>query len=392
MRHAEATLPLLAPEFQLLCRAVRRALDPSHSMEAAETSLDWDLVVQGARSHRVVPLVLAGLSPHGPSEILAKLSRIAAADARTCLSQAAEVVRLSRLFADAGIRMMVFKGVVLSQQLYGDPARRGPGDIDILVDPERLWDADGVLIRAGYVKSGRPIPPAHRRAGQRLLRDITYRGRGAVIELHQRLTANPARFATRFDQLWQDRREVPLGGAMVPTLPDAVLPLYLCVHGAHHCWERLCWLADVARLLRDGQAGPSLSAAQAVELGKPMQVALALGREWLGLDAPLGENDRTAARRFVTDFLAGPNWIAPPKRGSTAWLGREWRRRIYLYSLKPSWRHLLQELRADLLNPIDWDVLPLPERLLWLYPLIRPVGWLVRNLRRERTNRGDRLP
>ena len=39
---------------------------------------------------------------------------------------------------------------------------------------------------------------------------------------------------------------------------------------------------------------------------------------------------------------------------------------------------------ADLVNPVDWDVFYMPDQLLWLYPLLRPVGWLVRNVRRWR--------
>jgi hypothetical protein len=32
--------------------------------------------------------------------------------------------------------------------------------------------------------------------------------------------------------------------------------------------------------------------------------------------------------------------------------------------------------------PADWEALRLPDRLFWLFPLMRPVGWVLR--RRQR--------
>ena len=52
------------------------------------------------------------------------------------------------------------------------------------------------------------------------------------------------------------------------------------------------------------------------------------------------------------------------------------------YFLK-DWRFLVAQLRRDLANPGDWMRVPLPERLDFLYPLIRVPLWLWRHLRRE---------
>ncbi|HYH18764.1 MAG TPA: nucleotidyltransferase family protein [Azospirillum sp.] len=394
----------LAPEFRLLCLAMRRAQGDSdvRALRAAVAAgPDWPAVVRGASRHRATSLVLAGFQSAGadlPADVLAALRREAAADTRRCLAQAAEVVRLTRLFAAAGIRVLVLKGVVLSQQLYGNLAMRGPGDIDLLVDPTRFWEADALLAAAGYRVDGPAISPARRAAGQRLFRDLTYRdpGRGNLVELHQRLTANPRRLEADFDSLWRDRVEVVLAGTAVATLPRRVLPLYLCVHGAHHCWERLCWLADLTMLLKDADgAAAAIAQAEPAGLGAAMRLAVMLAYDWLGLPlpghTPFGRRDARHARRFVARFFTGSRWLDMPRAGGAAWLRREGWRRLYLYSFKKDWRHGWDELRADLTNPIDWGVFPLPDRLLWLYPLLRPIGWVVRNVRRKRPG-GRRAP
>jgi hypothetical protein len=45
---------------------------------------------------------------------------------------------------------------------------------------------------------------------------------------------------------------------------------------------------------------------------------------------------------------------------------------------KLDFRYWRSQLARDLVSPADWDMLPLPERLFWLYPLLRPFGWLFR--------------
>ena len=34
-------------------------------------------------------------------------------------------------------------------------------------------------------------------------------------------------------------------------------------------------------------------------------------------------------------------------------------------------------------TPADWNTVRLPDALFWLYPLLRPVGWLVRRWQRS---------
>lgn len=378
----------MASEFRVLCIAVRRPARPTDAdalRDAVAADIDWATLLHGARRHRVSGLVLPALLACGgvPSTVAAALRDAATDNARRCLVQAAETAGLARRFAAAGVRVIILKGVVLSQQLHGDLSVRGAGDIDLLVDPADFWTADGVLAAAGYRPVGGPVSPARRASGLRLIRDLAYRheGRGTLVELHQRLTANPHRMPCDFDTLWRDRTETVLAGTTVATVPARVLPLYLCVHGAHHCWERLCWLADLAILLKDGNAAATaLADAEAAGLGAPMRLAMALCRDWLDRPMP-SEAD---ARRFAQRFFGGARWLGEPPRGSLAWLRRELWRRRYLYTLKTGWSHRWNEARADLANPVDWQVFALPDRLLWLYPFLRPLGWLVRNLRGRR--------
>jgi hypothetical protein len=121
------------------------------------------------------------------------------------------------------------------------------------------------------------------------------------------------------------------------------------------------------------------------------ELVMTLCREWLG------SSEHGWATKpppwlwrpsvFVARFFAGDRWLASPESGDPGWWRTELWRRGYRYSFKADWRHCWGELRADLVYPIDWDVFQLPARLSWLYPALRPVGWLLRNVISPRTRK-----
>lgn len=381
----------LADEFRVVAAAVRATIGgvTPWLLDHPPAGLNWPTVLSVAVAHRSLSLVHSGLAgqPFVPPEIRQRLFGLTQRNAQKNLALVATTARLWRLLDAAGIRCLVLKGVALSQRLYGDPTRRGAGDVDLLVDPQRLWQADQVLRCAGCQATGtQPADGPARLLITPHLRDLNYLDpSGFPVELHQRLTANAHRLPVDFDTLWAERSETVIGGIRLPTLPERILPLYLCVHGAHHCWERLCWLADMAVLLRDEPAAATAMAdAERAGLGAAMRLALALAHAVLGVpEAAPPSADTAAAHRFLSDFFAGSMGLRPPERGTWVWFKREMRRRRYLYSLKPNWRHKWQELQAELSNPVDLDVLPLGPRWVKLYPVLRPLGWVRRNFSRK---------
>jgi len=158
---------------------------------------------------------------------------------------------------------------------------------------------------------------------------------------------------------------------------------YLCVHGAHHAWSRLKWLADlnafiaatgadVMHLHRYAQAkGAGLCSGQALLLCRhlfalPLPDSLAaelqgtarvrklcaiatdaMADRIRGKDA--GGNAPAAARSFWTQFLLGQGWT-----------------------------FFAAQCRIASIGIIDVISLPLPPYLHFLYPLLRLPLWLWR--------------
>jgi hypothetical protein len=382
----------LGPEFRLFCLALRRpqsADDIRQMRSLAGEVKDWKTIVLGAQRHRVASLVQAGLRtcdcPQLPSYVSDELHRLSRANARRSLARIAEVGRLGRLFADAGIRVLVLKGEVLSVQLYGEAGWRTARDIDLLVDPDQFLQARAVLAEAGYRQHSNFRSPRQDAAYLRSIKELEFfhAVTGGLVELHHRLTANPHLYPAEFASLWDEREEVHLGDWPVATLSRHRLPLYLCVHGADHGWARLQWLMDFAGAIRQSQSVDTLvEAADKAGLRCVFLHALALSHQWLGLpiENRLLVDHGNSAQGKRLDWLLGrlctaTDWYdAAPKRALRYAL---WER-LYRLSLKSDWRYRASQVKQDWFCPADWDAVPLPQALSWLYPFVRPWGWLIR--------------
>lgn len=381
-------LPALAPEFEALRHCVALALDPSGNGHALGHALArvaaWDDFIGGAERHRVAPLVLAALKKMPADAIaparLRALQRRNRRNALRGMAQIAELARLMRAFQDQGIKVLVLKGVALSQRLYADPFRRGVGDMDLLIGRADFFPAHALLVANGYVRqdSLATHPPLGDLVA--LMKDCAYvHDGGHVVELHLQLSERDDCPEWDFPVLWRDRAEIRVQNLVLPTLSDRVLVPYLLAHGARHCWDRLCWLADIAMLFKD-EALRLQSLDDCARLGWKNEAAHAdaLIGLWLGEGATLAQVS-VPMRWFMQAFFSDRRWLERPRRGTAAWISLEFRRRLWGIRLSGDWRCNLAAVKRALRNPVDESLIPLPAPLTFLYPLLRPVGWVLRN-------------
>lgn len=397
LRHRQAaaltTPPVLAPEFEALRLGVAQVLDPSRTDQALAQALErvaaWDDFVAGAARHRVSALILEALKTRPahviPPAHMQALQRHNRRNVMRGLGQITELARLMRAFQLQGIKVLVLKGVALSQRLYGDPFRRGVGDMDLLIGRADFFAAHALLVENGYVRQNNAArnPPSGGLVA--LMRDCAYvHDGGYVVELHLQLSETDDCPEWDFPLLWRDRAEIRVHSLDIPTLPDHVLAPYLLTHGARHCWDRLCWLADVAELFKD-EALRIQALEDCARLGWKNEAAHADALIGLWLRRETTAPPRVPARMgwFIQAFFSDRRWLDRPRRGTFAWLGLEIRRRLWGARLSGDWRRNLAAAKRALRNPVDEARIPLPATLTFLYPLLRPVGWVLRNFIRR---------
>jgi hypothetical protein len=220
-------------------------------------AIDWDLFVRLVDRHRVVSQAYKSLHQFAansvPETVLIRLRERAHRNAQRILTKSAELVHILKGFDQRDISALSFKGPVMGLLAYGDLGSRHVGDLDIMIPVESIEKADNFLRQEGYQRTepGFMLTPKQHAVYQRNNYHFRYfcKERAIRVELHYRYGSNPALFPLKFDEAWERRQTVKLGGIDVATLSLEHTIQLICVHGAAHAWFRLFWLNDLAQLL-----------------------------------------------------------------------------------------------------------------------------------------------
>jgi hypothetical protein len=375
------------------------ALDLVSACLAPETRLlpdvgaiDPELLARVARRHQVSALVATALTKAGQT-VPNRLRSQAEAAQRRALTQLGLALELVEILERAGIPTVLLKGVALSQRAFGSPLLRGAVDIDLLIRPQDVGAAWRALARTGLRQITPPAPLEGARLALfcRAAKDSLHRdpGGGPVLELHWRLADEMA------DPLMPSEAALAITtlapGRSVQVLDDPILFLYLCTHGAAHGWARIKWLADVAALLHSSPDGGRALWLHAAGNGGTIAAgsAILLAQELFGLAPPPGFCAPRGARIALLLWLARRILRAGDgARELEATLWRGWAEMLAKMLVAASWRGRLAVMRRIVLAGEDIARVPLPDFLIWLYPVLRVPLLVHRRVARWRRLRG----
>jgi len=287
---------------------------------------------------------------------------------------------LSRLERE-GLTPVILKGGALRETAYGEPAERSLGDLDLLVSPAQLEQAQAALERAGY----RTVGTEAMIEAYRLHHfDIPFaHANGFVVEIHWALSR--ARLGFQLDERAFLSRAVsrPRASGVALRVPSAEdMILHLASQNEEDAFGRLRRLVDLDRVVA---STPQLDWAYLGEAARQGGVqtftALSLRLAQLILDTPLpvgfveGLAPSRLSRLNLT-LLRPVSWvISEPARRSAAagevllfWTTVGWRNRLRRY-LVVAWPE------AD---PLAWmwerpAQNRRPPRRVW--PLVKLVGY-----------------
>jgi len=341
-------------------------------------------VARGERVRADIEGLAEGAALEGMTGLLARAAvtserRLAiqrvALEARS-IGMLGELARIARAFEAANVPMLVFKGPVLSQQLYGDPGLRASADLDLIVAPRDAAAGEAILERLGYLEA-ETLTAAQRRTHRRFGGASLFRGRdGVPIDFHWTFSNEQFPLHLPFEDVWRRRAELRIGDRTFATLGDADLAVTTCSHAAKHLWHRLEYLAQIAALARrdcDWEAVEQL----AIDAGCAKQTGLSflLARDLLGIaPPPLPRCLALAAPRLEeAKGLAGRALFAGAERAVDATAR-------YLPLLLDRRRDVVRSLLLAILVPThsDWRASRGPA---WLQWILRPLRLAARRLR-----------
>jgi len=277
----------------------------------------------------------------------------------------------------AGVRVLVYKGVALAAQTTADPSSRGSGDLDLLIAPQDVPKAHAALRRLGaslvdgYIPiPGSPLWPTARRIGC----EAPYRFRSVNLDLHWRIDPTPQIASMPYEELWERRSEVKLGGVSIPTLGVLDSLLITCVHGTKEQWHQWRWVVDAVRQLR---SVPTESWVDVKRLSHRTgcHVGLSVGT---AIAARLATVPAPCLGGPKAERLAEQAWTQAEK--GTAPFGRITRakqleRLAWRFRTLPSPTSAGSVLARAAWSNLDMAEQPLHPCLVWTYPLMRPYLW-----------------
>jgi len=358
---------------------------------AAGEAIDWPYLLRIVRRQRIDGLVHHALMQARidvPPAVADELAARARGIARRNLRLADETARLQHEFDAAGIPVLVLKGASLALLAFGSLSLKHSRDIDLLVGRDHALAGMRFLEGAGYAlrDPASDMSEAQRRAflahGKEV--EFVHRAGRLRVELHWRLTDNP--MLLRSVDASSRTRSVPLSdGASLRTLAEDDLFAYLCVHGAHHDWSRLKWLADVHALIATKSDEDLVSLyrhARARGTGYCAGQALLLCRHVLGLRLPPALDEELARSKRVRRLVAIALDAMVGGDGATETdldLANLTHNAFKEFLLGQGWRFFLAQCRLACTGQADVIRFPLPPMLYFLYPVLRFPSWLWRH-------------
>jgi Uncharacterised nucleotidyltransferase len=248
--------------------------------------LNWDRVIKSAEHHRLLPALCGALASQ--NQLPSELRERARSHTWRILQFTAELRKIARCFEQHGIEFLAHKGPALAQLLYGDPAMRQFGDLDLLVKAQDVSRARTALVELGYEPGLRLAPrqeKSYLRSGYEYVFGLN--SEGNLVELQWQIVPRFYSIDFKMEALFDRSVEIEVDGTRVRTLGYEDQMLVLCVHAAKHEWALLGMLRDIVTLARFDLDWTWI-VTEACRLGilKILQVSLLVVRELFSVDLP----------------------------------------------------------------------------------------------------------
>lgn len=404
--------PDMTPEMKLLLALSHFEMDETRRTEATDLlreSIDWSAFLKLCEWHGLYPLVykalknmLGGVGERVPAAITDTLQNKYRNNVLRMTGMSGELLRLTALLDEAGIRILPWKGLVASLQIFGDISVRTSCDIDLLVAPDDILPAVRIITGAGYKIAEYPEGLTHEQL-RHIVRHIHHfpalynPERGITVEVHWRISPLIAASALDFADMYQKSEILAWSGHSFRSLSRETAFLTMAVHGAKHMWCQLRWLCDVATLLDGTQP---LDGEQIIAEAKRLDVleiilqTVILSQLFFAIPAPawaqeaLDRNKKAAKlARMAAIFITAPPETAEavlfkkPGRSLGVYHPLYWIAKRYDLTLCTTFsRKLLYFRYYTAPNPETFGSVSLPASLHFLYRPLRFFLWLRRRM------------
>jgi len=336
--------------------------------------INWPLVTSLTIQHGVLPLLYKYLKCQQEGVVsqteLVKQRNLYLNNVGHNIMVTQKLLNILNILSTNGFEAVPFKGPVIAIQAYGDIGLRAFCDLDILIKSSDFSVIYDLLLSEGYA-SLKPRIGKLKSIWKKSRRNFEFQGKKCFFDFHLQVVQGPLFF--RLKDKWNTLSTVELNSQEVPCLNNHDTILMLAMHGTHHGWNILKFVADLAHLIHSNESeihwDTLIRKAKAMGCLRMVMIGLLLGQDFCGLQIPhliqdLIQNDKKT-RKLAVYFIGKI-------------LEKEKSNLIPVMAIPRSLDSLYYQFRYMIyyvFNPTDLDVLALrlPGFMYPVYYVIRPV-------------------
>ena len=295
-----------------LLHGLRANPDPAGAGRLSRPSdADWEEILQQSARHGITPLLYHRLRTVHPDlpippDVMGRLRQAYLENAARNLRLYHNLSSVLRTLRRDRIRVIVLKGAHLAELVYGHPALRCMGDLDLLVQTDDLMKVDALLLEMGCT------PTVENRIVGKDNNEFVYvmPKRDVSLEVHWSILAPMFPFAIDTAGQWERSRPAVIAGVDAAVLGPEDLLLHLCLHaGCTHGFEPgLKLFCDIGEILQHYGEGIDWGLVQRRTrewgIGHCVYLTLKLARELLGVTLPAGLMEALKPNDFDERFVA----------------------------------------------------------------------------------------
>ncbi len=339
------TPPIPIPPAVQFLRALLATRFPASILPPPEPgALDiaaWDFFLDLACYHQLAPLLYDTLRKRPDIEVPEAIRSALRSHYRfACLQSlrlTAELKRIAIAFHEESVAWLSWKGPTLAHRLWGDPALRPSGDIDLAVGPHHWNRTVQALRHLGY-HARYPLPKYCPdllvRSGQHCWY-FDHATRNLEIEVHWVFIPPSFGSPLSVDDAIQHAETVSLHGQDLPVPSFADDWLLVCWHAAKHDLGSLLAVADIAAgmaALGHSHVDRLLERVTAARCETVLRVCMLVASQFIGLPFSQASHSRPVPT------LAAKVW--------RRWADHDW---------KPLQRHSLTAILGLVVRRVSWQ-------------------------------------
>lgn len=164
-----------------------------------------------------------------------------------------ELLDIVKILEENDIEAIAFKGPTLSQLAYGDVVSRQYVDLDILIEQKELQKVINILLKNAY-KNILPLEIISNKTCLKTIKDFTLQHINSKVNIEIHWSLFEKKYKTFFKKLDISKSDdVLINQNKIKTISKETLLIYLCLHGSKHMWERVEWIVDIDKFIRNNK-------------------------------------------------------------------------------------------------------------------------------------------